>query len=81
MFFGDIMDFIINNNVKLETLTRTRPVIENALYEVLLLQGFDPDNFDPDTFVPESGNLDHQTITMLVQKYQNIVLKIAELQG
>lgn len=75
------MDFVLNNNIKLEILNRARPLIENAIYEVLLMQGLDPDSFDPETFVPESGNLDHETTTKLLQKYENILLKIAELEG
>lgn len=78
---GDIMDFILKNSVKVDILNKARPLIENALYEVLLIAGFDPETFDPQTFTPEENNLDHSTIATLVEKHQNIVSKINELES
>jgi hypothetical protein len=75
------MDFVLSNTIKIDILNKARPLIENALYEILILQGFDPETFDPDTFVPVENNLDHETITKLVQKHLNLISKIEELGG
>lgn len=75
------MDFVLRNSVKVDILNKARPLVENALYEILLMAGFDPETFDPDTFTPDEGNLDHSTIATLLQKHQNIISKINELES
>lgn len=75
------MDFILNNTVKIDILNKARPLIENALYEIIVMQGLDPDTFDPDTFIPVEGNLDHETMVKLLQKHSNLMSKIEELGG
>ena len=73
------MNFVLKNSVKIDILNKARPLIENALYEILVMQGLDPDTFDPDTFTPVDGNLDHETIIQLLQKHSNLMSKIQEL--
>jgi len=75
------MDFVLSNTIKIDILNKARPLIENALYEILVMQGLDPDTFDPDTFVPVEGNLDHETMAKLLQKHSNLISKIKELGG
>ena len=75
------MIFSLQNSVKLEVLNKSLPFVEKALYEILIAAGFDPDEFDPDSFVAESNNMDHNTITVLLSKYNNIIQKINDLEG
>ena len=75
------MDFIIRNSAKIDILNKARPLVENALYEILIMAGFDPETFDPATFTPDEQNLDHSTIATLIQKHQNIITKIDELES
>ena len=74
------MDFILRNSAKIDILNKARPLVENALYEILIMAGFDPETFDPATFTPDEQNLDHSTIATLIQKHQNIITKIDELE-
>ena len=66
---------------KIDILNKARPLVENALYEILIMAGFDPETFDPATFTPDEQNLDHSTIATLIQKHQNIITKIDELES
>jgi hypothetical protein len=75
------MNFNLQNSVKLEILNKTKLLIEPVLYEELLQNGFDPEQFDPDTFVPDEDSIHHRGLSLFLQKYQNIVRKISELQG
>lgn len=75
------MNFNLQNSVKLEILNKTRLLIETALYEELLRNGFNPEQFDPDTFVPDEDSESHSGLSLFLQKHENIVTKISELQG
>lgn len=75
------MNFNITNSVKLEILNKTKLLLEPVLYEELLQNGFNPEEFDPDAFIPDENSVRHKGLLLLIQKYENIVTKINELEG